>query len=120
MFSGATCSVQLLQQGKMKDWNISGTAQVTGLNPQNASTTVTFTFETRPNKNANWAGMNITSTITTNGVNGTANFNTSNAVIGAPAQGQQYRVLVSGSYIDGTGKQVPIPGIGSTPITPNP
>lgn len=119
-FSSATCSVTKVTVGSGSSWKISGTAQVTGLNPQNASTSVTFTFQSRANANAPWTDLSITVTQTTNGVNGTANFDSGLQNIAPPAQGAQYRTSVSGFYIDGNGRMVTIPGIASTPITPNP
>jgi hypothetical protein len=64
----------------------------------------------------------MTGTITTNGVNGTADFDTGWLTLqnGPPPQGAQYRVSVSGFYINGMGNQVALNGISSTPITPNP
>ncbi len=99
---------------------ISGTAQVTGLNPQNASTTVTFAFQTRANANAGWQNLNLTATLTSNGVNGTANFNSPWLPMGPPGQGAQYQTVVSGFYFDGNGNKVVLPAVDSPPITPNP
>lgn len=118
-FSNATCSFQMVNT-RPATFQIKGTAQVTGLNPLNASTTVTFTFETRANANANWTNLGTTVQQTTNGVNGTANFDTGWQPTMAAGQGVQYRVSVTGSYIDGNGNKVPITPIASTPITPNP
>ena len=61
-------------------------AQVTGLNPQNASVTVTFAFQTRVNDKAPWTNLPTTVELTTNGVNGTANFDTGWQSL--PPQGQ--------------------------------
>lgn len=119
-FSSATCASQSVTNGKMVQWQIKGTAQVTGLNPGGASTTVTFTFQRKANGAMNWTDLSPTVTQTTNGVNGTADFDTGWQNISAPGQGDQYRVSVNGFYIDGTGKQVNLMGIASTPITPNP
>jgi len=117
-FSSATCSVQVVK-GKMVTYQIKGTAQVTGLVPQNASATVNFKFQTSTMAGV-WSDMSQGASVTTTGVDGTANFDTSWLMMGAPANGQQYRVVCSGGYIDGSGKLVAIPGTTSDPITPSP
>jgi hypothetical protein len=64
--------------------------------------------------------MGITVQQTTNGVSGTANFDSGWQPTMPAGQGVQYRVSVNGSYIDGNGNTVMLNGIASTPITPNP
>lgn len=119
VFGNPTCTYTVIKT-KPSTFQISGTAQVTGLNPQSASTTVTFTFQTRPNADGQWTDLGAQVEQTTNGVNGTANFSSGGQATGPAGQGVQYRVLVSGYYLDGNGKKVTINAVGSTPITPNP
>jgi hypothetical protein len=122
MFSSPTCSVQQITQGRMVQWNIKGTVSVTGLPnpPGNQSTTAKFEFQTSKDNGTTWSDMNITVSITTRASGGTANFDTSWIVIGMPAKSQQYRVVISGGYIDGNGQAVAIPGTTSPVVTPSP
>lgn len=118
--SSATCTVKNIQTPMMDQWKIYGAAQVTGLVPQNASTTASFRFQTSNDGGKTWSYMNAKESDTTTGVGGTANFTTQLYTIGQPAKGQQYRVIVSATYIDGTGKQVAIGILNSDPVTPSP
>jgi hypothetical protein len=96
-FSGATCSVQKVSGGGMTTWQIRGVTSVTGLDPKNASTTVTFTFQRMAKGAKDWTDLTPTVQQTTNGVGGTANFDTGwQGMSAAPGQGDQYRVFVNG------------------------
>ncbi len=117
--SSVVCTDQNVMVGKMGQWQIKGTAQVTGLNPQNAQTMATFQFQVSNDGGKTFSDMNLKVTGTTTAVNGTANFDTGWQNF-APAKGQQFRVVVSASYIDGTGKEVAIGVVNSDPNTPIP
>jgi hypothetical protein len=104
----------------MTTWQIKGTTSVTGLVPANASVSVTVKFQKKANGATDWSDM-FSVTQSTNGVNGTATIDTGfNPFSPAPNSGDQYRVVVSGYYIDSNGKQVQLTPVGSTPVTPVP
>lgn len=100
-FSSATCSVQVVKTGPMVQSQIKCTAQVTELNPTNASTTLNYTLQSSTDGGKTWSDLQQGGTIVTSGVNGTANFDSGWLVLGSgsPPKGVSYRAVCNGSYI---------------------
>lgn len=119
-FGETTCNVQKINMDGKDQWQIKGATSVTGLNPQGASTTVLFTFQRMVKGSGTWTDLSPTVQQTTNGVLGTAKFDTGWIGMAAPGQGDQYRVFVTGFYIDGTGQKVQVTPTSSTAVTPLP
>ncbi len=118
-FSGGSCYVQSVTVNGTVTWQIRGTASVTGVVPANAPVMVTVKFQTMPKGATQWSDMSSVDQ-TTNAVNGTANIDTGFVTFTpAPGSGDQYRILLSGSY-----GQPPLitqmQSVGSPPVTPVP
>lgn len=94
---------------------------MTGLVPGGNPVTVTVKFQKKASGAADWTTMSEV-TQYTNGVMGTATIDTGwHTFTPAPASGDQYRILVSGSYMAGDPpKSNPLTAVGSGPVTPVP
>lgn len=101
---------------------VKGSGSVTGLPANTMAVTLNIKFQKKANGAPAWANILEVNQICTP-VAGTANYDTGwQNLTPAPAQGDQYRILVSGSYITGPpdNKTVLLNAVGSLPIKPVP
>lgn len=120
-FSNPVCSLQQYSSGGATVWQIKGTVSVINLVPANAPVTVTVKFQKKAAGATDWSDMSSV-TQYTSGVGGTASIDTGlQSFLPPPASGDQYRIMVSGSYATGSPPtNNPLNPVGSTPQTPIP
>ena len=100
-------------------WQIKGYGSVTNIPAGVTNVSITIDFQKKANGAVAWAPI-ATVVQTANPVNGTATYDTGFlSLTPAPARGDQYRVLVSASYVSG-GQMITIPAVGSAAVTPVP
>jgi len=101
-------------------WQNSGTVSATNIPANTMTVSTTFQFERRAKGAFNWTVMYSVGLQTTP-VNGVANFDTGfTTFTPAPGAGEEFRVYISGYYVNGMGMRTNIPPAESPIRTPIP
>lgn len=117
----ANCAVQSVNMPPAPvTWQIKGSGSVINLPAGTTVVNLAIKFEKKANGAANWVQM-FTANQALTPVAGTAAYDTGfQTFMAAPAQGDQYRIMVGGTYVTNMMMIFNLPNTGSLSVTPVP